>query len=174
MNFARVLTLGVALVSGTATSQLPEFAQQYRQRMGGAIDALEAVKADFVADAAATNRSASAALEHMGQNADEFVQLRGESIERSLARLKALRAQQVAMASAAAFERVWIFVKEPDVQLSKATWDDFEPAVPVTAEGGVLAGLGFAAGLFALRMIGLAAPVRRRRKRPSKAIPDAR
>lgn len=171
---ARVLTLSVALVSGTATSQLPEFAQQYRQRMGGAIDALEVVKADFVADAAATNRSVSAALAHMAQSGDEFVQLRGESIERSLERLDALRAQQLAMTGAAAFERVWIFLKEPDTQLSKATWDDFEPAVPVTAEGGVLAGLGFAAGLFALRMIGLAAPVRRRRKRQPKPLPDAR
>ncbi|MFS8183052.1 DUF2937 family protein [Pseudovibrio denitrificans] len=174
MMFARVLTLGVALVSGTVTSQLPEFAQQYRQRMGGAIDALEEVKADFVADAAATNRSISEALAHMAQSADEFVQLRGTSIERSLDRLEALKDQQLAMATAAAFERVWIFMKEPDTKLSKATWEDFEPAVPVTVEGGVLAGLGFAAGLFMLRLAGLGGRVRRRRKRREKQQAEAR
>ena len=165
MMFARVLTLGVALVSGTVTSQLPEFAQQYRQRMGGAIDALEEVKADFFADAAITHRSASAALVHMAESADTLVQLRGMSIERSLARLDALKEQQLAMETAAAFERVWIFLKEPDIRLSRATWEDFEPAVPVTVEGGVLAGLGFAAGLFMLRLAGLSGRMRRRRKR---------
>ncbi|GHB38317.1 hypothetical protein GCM10007094_29640 [Pseudovibrio japonicus] len=173
MMLARVLTLGVALVSGTATSQLPEFAQQYRQRMGGAIDALEVVKADFVADAAATSRSVSTALDHMAQSGDEFVQLRGESIERSLERLDALRAQQLAMTGAAAFERVWIFLKEPDTKLSKATWDDFEPAVPVTAEGGVLAGLGFAVGFFVLHAMGLIGRVRRRRKHQQKRLAKA-
>ncbi|WP_063312888.1 DUF2937 family protein [Pseudovibrio sp. Ad26] len=164
MMFARVLTLGVALVSGTVTSQLPEFAQQYRQRIGGAIDALEEVKADFVADATATNKSVSAALEHMAQSADQFVQLRGMSIERSLDRLGSLKEQQLAMTSAAAFERVWIFLREPDTKISKATWEDFEPAVPVTVEGGVLAGIGFAIGLFMLRLAGLGGRVRRRRK----------
>lgn len=174
MMFARVLTLGVALVSGTVTSQLPEFAQQYRQRMGGAIGALEEVKADFVADATATHRSASAALTHMAQSADEFVQLRGMSVERSLDRLEALKEQQLAMETAAVFERVWIFMKEPDTKLSKATWEDFEPAVPVTIEGGVLAGLGFAAGLFLLRMVGITGRVRRRRKRLQRQQADAR
>lgn len=174
MMFARVLTLGVALVSGIATSQLPEFAQQYRQRMGGAIDALEEVKADFEADAVATSRSGTSALDHMSQSDDNFVQLRGQSIERSLDRLGALKDQQFSMASAAAFERVWIFVKEPDIKLSQATWDDFEPAVPVTAEGGVLAALGFATGLFLLRLIGVAGRVKRRRARRQKPTVDAR
>ena len=48
----RTLVLGVAVVSGATTSQLPEFAQQYRQRMGGAIDALSQVVTDFREDAA--------------------------------------------------------------------------------------------------------------------------
>ncbi|SDR31776.1 DUF2937 family protein [Pseudovibrio sp. Tun.PSC04-5.I4] len=169
MMFARVLTLGIALISGTATSQLPEFAQQYRQRMGGAIDALEEVKADFEADAATTSRSVTLALEHMSQSGDNFVQLRGQSIERSLDRLGALKDQQFSMASAAAFERVWIFVKEPDIKLSQATWDDFEPAVPVTVEGGVLAALGFATGLFLLRLTGVVGRVRRRRVHQRRA-----
>ncbi len=170
--FARVLTLSVALVSGVATSQLPEFAQQYRQRMGGAIDALEEVKADFVADAAATSLSVSAALEHMAQSADELVQLRGESIGRSLDRLTDLKEQQLAMTTAAAFERVWIFVKQPDVKLSQATWSDFEPAVPVTVEGGVLAGIGFATGWLFLRVLGLAGRVRRRKRHQNKQFAD--
>lgn len=174
MMFARVITLGVALVSGTVTSQLPEFAQQYRQRIGGAIDALEEVKADFEADAAATSRTVGSALDHMAQSADDFVQLRGESIERSLERLNVLKEQQLAMTTAAAFERVWIFMKEPDVKLSQATWDDFEPAVPVTVEGGVLAAIGFSLGLFMLRLAGVAGRVRRRRTRRAKQIADAR
>ncbi|KZL20728.1 hypothetical protein PsAD2_01216 [Pseudovibrio axinellae] len=169
MMIARVLTLGVALVSGTATSQLPEFAQQYRQRIGGAIDALEEVKADFAADSAAASKSVTTALEHMAISTDRFVQMRGQSVERSLDRLYALKEQQLAMSSAAAFERVWVFLKKPDTKLSRATWSDFEPAVPVTLEGGVLAAFGFALGLLFLRLTGAAGRVRRRRRFRQKA-----
>ena len=43
----RIFTVLTMLAGGTLTSQLPEFAQQYRQRLGGAIDALEQVMTDF-------------------------------------------------------------------------------------------------------------------------------
>ena len=58
----RILMVIVMLVSGTATSQLPEFSQQYRQRLGGAIDALEEILADFKRDAAAYGLSVSQAI----------------------------------------------------------------------------------------------------------------
>ena len=50
---ARTMALAAALLGGVTTSQLPEFAQQYRQRLGGAIDALTQVVEEFRADAAA-------------------------------------------------------------------------------------------------------------------------
>lgn len=163
--FARVLVLCAALLGGTAASQLPEFAQQYRQRLGGAIDALEEVKADFQRDAAATGRSVSDALRHMEQSADKLVQLRSESLSYAFGRLDALKLQQAQMMEAASFERVVLFVRSPDGPIARATWADFEPAVPVTVEGGSLAVLGGGLGVFLVRLLGLAGR-RRQRKKP--------
>lgn len=163
--FARVVVLCAALLGGTVASQLPEFAQQYRQRLGGAIDALEEVKADFQRDAAATGRSVSDALRHMEQSADELVRLRSESLSYAFERLNALKLQQVQMTEAAAFERVVLFVRSPDGPTAHATWTDFEPAVPVTIEGGSLAVIGGGFSVFVVRLLGVAGR-RRRRKKP--------
>ncbi|MBV9433737.1 MAG: DUF2937 family protein, partial [Hyphomicrobiales bacterium] len=38
--FRRTLSLAIALLAALAFSQLPEFTQQYAQRLGGAIDEL--------------------------------------------------------------------------------------------------------------------------------------
>ena len=47
----RMIILALGLVFGGVFSQAPEYAQQYRQRLGGAIDELKQVVADFNADA---------------------------------------------------------------------------------------------------------------------------
>ena len=41
----RRLAFAVSLLLGALASQLPEFAQQYRQRLGGAIDELQRIVA---------------------------------------------------------------------------------------------------------------------------------
>ena len=49
---ARRLALAIALIAGLIGSQGPEFAQQYRQRIGGALDELRRIVAEFDAEAA--------------------------------------------------------------------------------------------------------------------------
>ena len=46
------MTMAFGLAGALTLSQAPEFAQQYRQRLGGALDELRRVVADFDADAA--------------------------------------------------------------------------------------------------------------------------
>ncbi len=48
----RRLTLFFGLVFAMAASQIPEYAQQYRQRLGGAIDELRTIVARFDEDSA--------------------------------------------------------------------------------------------------------------------------
>jgi hypothetical protein len=50
--FVRRLALAIALIAGLVGSQGPEFAQQYRQRIGGALDELKRIVADFDDEAA--------------------------------------------------------------------------------------------------------------------------
>ncbi|WP_029059492.1 DUF2937 family protein [Stappia stellulata] len=150
----RTLVLGVAVVSGATTSQLPEFAQQYRQRMGGAIDALSQVVSDFREDAARNGLSAQEAIERLSSAQDPLVALRGQRMEQSIDRLAVLTRQRAALQQAGPFARLGILASDIDPQLASATYDDFEPAVPVTMEGAVAAGGGFLAAVLGLGIAG--------------------
>ncbi len=45
--FVRRLAVAIGLIAGLVGSQGPEFAQQYRQRIGGALDELKRIVAAF-------------------------------------------------------------------------------------------------------------------------------
>ena len=53
--FANKLALAIALFAALIGSQGPEFAQQYRQRLGGAVAELDRIVADFDAEAERQN-----------------------------------------------------------------------------------------------------------------------
>jgi len=160
---SRILILAVMLMSGTATSQLPEFSQQYRQRLGGAIDALEEILADFSRDAAQYGLSVPQAIERQRRSSDPFIKARGNSMAAAEIRLDRLKRQQQELASAGPVQRMVIFVQGFDPKLAQATADDYEPAVPVTVTGFVSAGAGALAGLLIARLfVGLTRIGRRR------------
>ena len=46
-RIVRIVAVGCGLFGGIVASQGPEFSQQYRQRLGGAIDELKQVIARF-------------------------------------------------------------------------------------------------------------------------------
>lgn len=144
----RILALVSALFFGAASSQFPEFAQQYRQRLGGAIDALEQVLSDFARDAQSVGLSVPEAVQHMRSSDDPLVSRRGESMGAVLVRLEALQDQKKEMADAGAFRRVALVVSDLDAPLAQATLRDFEPAVPVTVEGLASALAGGMVGVF--------------------------
>lgn len=145
----RTVTLALALLAGVATSQLPEFGQQYRQRLGGAIDSLRGVVADFDADATRNGLDRESALAEMAMNPEPLIQDRGASMSRAIDRYERLRAQEAAYEQAGPFGRLAAIAANFDPELAEATLDDYEPAVPTTAEGVVAAGGGFLAILIA-------------------------
>lgn len=160
---ARIVMLIVMIFSGTATSQLPEFSQQYRQRLGGAIDALEEVLADFKRDAAEFGLSFQEAIARQQASEDPFIKARGNSMAVADARLDRLKQQQAQLQGAGPVERLVIFARGFDPQLARATADDYEPAVPVSVAGFLSAGIGALAGLLIVRLLYGVARVGRRR-----------
>lgn len=165
---ARVLVVIAMLMGGTATSQLPEFSQQYRQRLGGAIDALEEILADFNRDARDHGLSASEAIARQKSSSDPFVRARGDSMLNAEIRLSRLKQQEVDLQTAGQIGRLMIFARGFDPQLAQATAEDYEPAVPVTAAGVTSAGIGAFAGYLVMRvLLGFARLGRRRRPQKS-------
>lgn len=163
----RVLALAIGLFSGLAGAQMPEFAQQYRQRLGGAIDELRRVITRFDDDARASNMSREDAIRRLEADPDPLVRRRGEADREIVARLGRLEQQRGAYDSAGPFGRLLVFVRDADPGLAQATYLDYEPAWPATTEGAAAGGAGFVAGwgvlLLLSRVVGRLVPGRRRR-----------
>lgn len=158
---SRTLAIAGGLAAAISTSQLPEYAQQYRQRLGGAIDELGRVIAEFDADSARHGMSREQGIARLDTSADPFVKDRGARVREDSARLGRLRKQLADFEAAGPFVRMAVLARDFDPGVAARAWDDFEPATPVTTEGAAMAGGGFAAGFVLVRL--LAWPWRQRR-----------
>jgi Protein of unknown function (DUF2937) len=136
----RTVALACGVLGGIVGSQAPEFAQQYRQRLGGAIDELRLVVDRFEADARAAGQSREGAIEQLQGNTDTLVSRQGHAMQAHAARLERLLRQRDVMTAAGPVVRIASMVFEGDRDLMRMTYRDFEPALPMTVEG-MLAGL---------------------------------
>ena len=156
----RTLTLVAALTAGAATSQFPEFSQQYAKRLGGAVDALAEVVADFDASAQAEGLTRTQALEELGGT--PFRDRHRADTARTLARYEKLRADLAALDSAGPFMRAYHASRMTDRDVARAAWAAFQPAVPLTFAGGIFAAAGFVVMLLLIGVLRLLLPSRRR------------
>jgi hypothetical protein len=162
----QTLMLLAALSGAVAGSQAPEFAQQYRQRIGGAIDELQRVIDEFDRDAARSTLTREQALETHERAPVQLFRHRGQTMRDTIARYEGLvdHAARLQHAPAAARPLV-VALRAPDRQLLAGAWRDYEPALPLTAHGFLWAGAGFLLGAVLARLLTL--PFRRWPKRPA-------
>ena len=149
---ARTLSLVLGLSGAAGLSQFPEFSQQYLQRLGGAVDALGQVVAEFDADAARLGLTREAALADLAQGGRMGAE-RSETMARTMARHARLSADLAALEGAGPFTRARLAAHLGDREIARRTAEAFKPAVPVTFEGAVFAGTGFVLGAL---IVGLA------------------
>ncbi|WP_157969951.1 DUF2937 family protein [Pelagibacterium sediminicola] len=164
----RLICLAGAVIGAAGVSQVPEFSQQYAQRLGGAIDELSAVIARFDADAAASGLSRTEGLERYSGSPDAFLVDRGQSMEAVFTRHGQFVAQRRAFDTAAPLEKLPALTRYFDTDVGAAALEDYEPAIPVTAEGLAYAAIGLGLGYSVVWTIWtlIAAPFRRRREAP--------
>jgi hypothetical protein len=141
--FFRAAVLVIALIAGMAFSQVPEFAQQYRQRLGGAIDELARILTHFDEDAASSGYDREGALALMGRNDERLIRDQAGRMRENIERYGRLVEQQQAFTNSGPFGRLVVFFRNFDRPLVENALRDFEPAVPTTVEGVVFAGGGF-------------------------------
>ena len=158
----RRIVFFLALLLGIVASQVPEFAQQYRQRLGGAVDELARVIGEFDADAARMNLSRQAGIDRLIGNADTFARQRGEQVKSDVERVGRLEKQLSSYAEAGPFWRLGVFARNYEPDIARRAAENFEPAVPVTSEGLFATVAGFLAGWLGGRA--LIAPIQRRRR----------
>jgi len=164
----RRLALFFAMIAGVVSAQFPEYAQQYRQRLGGALDELNAIVARFDADAAQHGLSEPEGVTHLQQNPDSFVRARGDQMKDVITRRNKLQDQAKVFADDGSFKRVWELVTQADPPIAWRAYQSFEPGVPVTAEGFVSALIGFFIGGGLIRLLGW--PIERHHRRKRKRL----
>jgi hypothetical protein len=139
----RIIAFGLGIFGGIVASQGPEYSQQYRQRLGGAIDELQRVIARFDADASANNETQDTAIARLRSNPDGLVNRQGVAMQANVERIKRLQIHREAMMQAGPFARVALMLRDGDRDVMEAAYRDFEPAVPVTEEGLLSTAIGF-------------------------------
>jgi hypothetical protein len=164
---ARTATMTAALIGALTFSQAPEFAQQYQQRLGGALDELRIIVADFDRDATLAGIDRPQALAIYDGASEPFLRNRGQSMRRTLTRFETIGRQSADMARTSPFAKPFALLRNADDMILTNAWRDFQPGVPVTPAGLLWAATG--AGLGWLLVGGARMLLRLRRHRPVPA-----
>ncbi|MEM9755565.1 MAG: DUF2937 family protein [Pseudomonadota bacterium] len=161
--------MAAGIVGAGALAQLPEYSQQYEQRLAGAVDELAVVVADFDRTAEAAGLSRDEALEELAGT--EFLDGRNADMTRTVRRFERLSRQLDRLRRAGPLGRAALVPLHLDSDVGRRALGEFEPGIPTTS-----AGLGFALAGFCLGYIGWAggatamrrAGARRRRAEPEE------
>jgi hypothetical protein len=149
---------------GLTFSQFPEYAQQYQQRLGGAVDELSVMTERFDASAARSGLSRDQALLRYESAEDDFLAGQGGDMESNFHRIAYLRQQLADLENSTAANRLLNLGAYLDPEIASRTLDAYKPAVPATAEGVVYAGFGLLMGYAAISILaGLLASLFRRK-----------
>jgi Protein of unknown function (DUF2937) len=127
---ARRLALPIAVLAGLIGSQAPEFAQQYRQRLGGALEELNRIVSEFDSVVQRQNLSRAEALKRLEDNSDPLARERGEDMDKAIERAERLNEQIQAINSAGPLMRLYVVATNFDPQIAQRTLDNYEPAEP--------------------------------------------
>lgn len=156
------IALFFALLFGLASTQMPEFWQQYRQRLGGAIDELTAIVTQFDMQAASQNLTPDAAIARLEASSDPIAQGRGDAMHRTIARLAKLRDAAAAFNDPNIAGKWMTLIKTFDPYIAERAYETFQPAIPTSADGFIAGVIGFIVGGGIVHLIGL--PIRHRHK----------
>ena len=141
-------TGGLALA--VVLSQFPEYAQQYTQRLGDAVDELRVITEEFDRAAAEGGLDRQTALERYNASNDDFLAGRGSSMSATFQRYEMLSTTLADIEGAGPVERLQSLPAYLDTDIGRRTLEAYKPAVPVTMEGILYAGGGFILGYLVL------------------------
>lgn len=154
------LALAIGLLCALVGTQGPEFTQQYRQRLGGALDELRRIVDAFNAEAASRSLTPAEGVARLKGNADPLARERGAAIESATVRKASLERDIADLQSAGPLDRLITMAGDFDPAIAGETLHNFEPAVPVTSESLTVGGVALILGWGATHLC--AWPIRRR------------
>jgi hypothetical protein len=169
-----LLDRALCVIGAVIFSQMPEFMQQYLQRLGGHLDEARRQLQQFQQAAAQSGLTLDRLISQTNANADPAVAKLGPVMTDAVARVDALQTAQSAIQHASLWDRPFVFLRYLDPSIAHATWTIFKPAVPTTVEGFVYALAGMLA-LIGTYHVGVKYPIKRiaRRRRAEHPTSNA-
>ena len=137
-----LLDRALCVIGAVFFSQIPEFMQQYLQRLGGHLDEARRQLLHFQQTAEQSGLTLDKLIGQTSANADPAVAKLGAVMTDTIARVDTLEAAQSALQHASLWSRPFVFLRHLDSAIAHATWTIFKPAVPTTGEGLVYALFG--------------------------------
>ena len=141
---ARFLAFLLGVLGAVASSQAPEFTQQYMQNLTGRVAELEGVVARFDEDAARSGMGRSQALDTClrDERPEGGISCLGRAED--VRRYERFRDQLAELDATSEWQRPITLARNPDRDVVMSTKAIFKPAVPTTLVGGGYAAAGFA------------------------------
>lgn len=137
----------LCVLGAVGLSQAPEFFQQYLQRLGGHLDEAKMRVAQYEAVAKQSGITLRQLIETTKAQPAEPVARLGQVIADAETRVQTLSAAEAALREASLWERPFVFMAKLDMDIASGTWAVFKPAVPITLEGLIYAGVGMVLAL---------------------------
>jgi Protein of unknown function (DUF2937) len=157
----RLLDRILCVLGAVLFSQLPEFMQQYLQRLGGALEEARAQLQHFKDAASKSGMSLDQLISSAGQDPDPAMGRMGSVVRSLVARVDELAAAEAALRHASAWSSPFVFAAHLYPGMARATLERFKPAVPTTVEGLLYAAAGMIVVLAAYHL-GVRGPLARR------------
>ena len=155
----KLLDRTLCVVGAVLGTQLPEFMQQYLQRLGGHLDEARRQLEIFARVAREAGMTLPQLTERLSANADPAMARMGGVVRDAAARVDELAAAESALRHASLWSRPFVFLRHLDGGIAHNTWTVFRPAVPTTIEGLVYAAVGMMA-VMALYQLAVVRPFR--------------
>ncbi len=149
----RLLDRALCVLGAVGLSQAPEFYQQYLQRLGGHLDEARLTLTRYEAVARESGITLARLVETTRAQAAAPVARLGDAIAEAQARVNDLETAEAALRAASLWERPFVFLRQVDAGIAARAWAVFKPAVPVTTEGLVYAGIGMVLALVLYRVL---------------------
>jgi hypothetical protein len=132
----------LCVVGAVLFSQLPEFIQQYLQRLGGHLDEARRQLEQFREVAAKSGLTLDQLTAQSQANTETTVARLGQLMRDTGYRVDALATADAAIRNASILSRPFVFLRHVDLSIARSTWSIFRPAVPTTIEGMLYAAFG--------------------------------
>jgi len=153
----------VAIAAALVLSQEPEFARQYAQRLGGVVDEIERGLKVVSSEAEKLGLTLDQSIETRLASPDGLTQSDGKRFAHDRERARTLREHYGAIVDGTMWDRLRVVLFGMDWDIAVATASVYVPAMPLSVEGGVAAGVGLVGGWLAAFLLLL--PFRRRAPR---------